>query len=141
MPELGEGQHQEVRIKSEEEGIQEIVEHLRGAELESARFQAFADYADWQNELAKENGDVKIINETIRQRKNGMREYKKEYDQLPKVIGPYIRALRNTLSNEPFNKGFNPLERHSQIFVATLQNIKDQEIDKRSQQSPTPPEK
>src|SRR4051794_39749441 len=90
-------EHGQDELRAEKEGVREIAEHLRDVELESARMQAFADYADREKELASKNGDAKMIDETIRQRRNGMRGYKKEYDQIPTIIGAYSGALLKSL--------------------------------------------
>jgi hypothetical protein len=138
-------EHGQDELRNEKKGIQAIVEHLRDAELESARFQAFADYADRENELSSKYGDAKMIDETIRQRINGMRRYKKEHDLIPTITSVYNRALMNRLLGDKslpaLYENRDPLDMHRQLFATTLQSIKSELIDKKSQQSETSPNK
>jgi hypothetical protein len=130
-------EHGQDELRDEKEGIRAIVEHLRNAKLESARFQAFADYADRENELANKHGDTKMIDETIRQRINGMRGYKKEYDLIPTITSSYEGVLRKRLLND---KSFSALysvrdslDMYWQEFANTLKTIKEEVIDEISQ--------
>jgi hypothetical protein len=72
---------------AEEQARQKVLEHLKDAELESPRFQAFCDYTDLQNAgefilkppqpegsllLPDRLFNADMIAETIRQRSNGI---------------------------------------------------------------------
>src|SRR5438067_1215971 len=69
--------------------IEEITSDLRGEKLESARFQAFADYADHlvADEQVRSSPEstlflirYSLIQETKRRRNNGLQGYKKAYE-------------------------------------------------------------
>ena len=129
-------QPQEVSIPSaEKEGIREIAERLKDAKLESPEFQAFADFADKQQE-----GDTKLLEETIRQRRNGMRGYKAAYDQMPKVTDAYSSALLKRLLGDAslIHMDRKSIDMHKNVFAFTLKDLKEQLIDAKSQQSQPP---
>jgi hypothetical protein len=81
-------------LSATEQAMRDIEEHIGGAELGSARFQAFADYADHASaevslQKSPSNSIVQmefsLINETIRQRKNGNTGYKMEFESAEKL--------------------------------------------------------
>jgi hypothetical protein len=79
---------------------QEIVDHLEGAGLESARWKAFADFADREEAIVLAQGDegrnnirLALIEETIRQRKNEVKGYKTEYGIFETVGKAYMTAM------------------------------------------------
>jgi hypothetical protein len=131
--------HSEYSKSIAEERIakQKILEHLKYAKLESPRFQAFCDYADLQNasEFIRKppppegirlmpdllfNPDM--IAETIRQRSNGIKGYKKELYQIVDVTRDYLEV----------SQGRYP-EPGAQIkFASELMIIKEQEIVRKS---------
>ena len=136
-------------LTPEEKARQKIIEHLKDAELESPRFQAFADYADLQEQIGlqrKLNHLFKIdkvevtgspmIKETIRQRKNGRKGYKREYELVEDITEDYYEALFDRESEGRASQTINTNEPEvgAQFnFCQGLVDIKNQEIDEKSQ--------
>jgi hypothetical protein len=129
----------ERELTPEQKGQQKIVEFLKDSELESPRFQAFTDYADLEYaNLSKTLGlgapsdapNIDFVRETIRQRKNGVKGYLREHEQVISVAGDYWRAVHDRASNAP---------RGAFDFGTGLQDLKYSEIKKKSQET-TPPQ-
>ena len=115
-------------LTPEDKARQRIVEHLQDAELESPRFQAFADYTDLQNShewLPRPNRifNADMVRETTRQRINGTKGYKREYEQVQGMVDDYWRVCKDT--------SFDPPMAQSK-FAQFLMEIKNQEIEKKS---------
>lgn len=122
------------------EAIRTIEQHIKDAELGSARFQAFADYADYleanvHSGLLKKEVDVRLIEETIRQRKNGVMGYKREFGQATKLYEDLYNSIYTT-SDDRINALHNSSERISRgqlpEVLDLLMNIKNQAIEKKS---------
>src|SRR5919106_1590701 len=137
-PEFNSGQKVEKsELTPTEKSIQKIEEHIKDAKLSSARFQAFADYADYleaniHSGLLKKEVDVCLIEETIRQRKNGVMGYKSEFDQATKLYEDLYNSIYinsddriTTLhdSSERISRGQLPKG------IDLLMNIKNQAIE------------
>jgi hypothetical protein len=139
-----------------ERAEQNIIAHLEGAGLESVRWKAFTDFVDREEAFVQAKGDQKrtdvrlaIIDETIRQRKNELKGYKKEYGLLGPVIREYRVATeeyesknswyKNNLKKtdmdkyREYTKDEDFPEHWSQVCVRGLQRLKEQELDKISQ--------
>jgi hypothetical protein len=139
-----------------ERAAQKIVDHLENAGLDSVRWKAFADYVDREEAAVfsysdEERKDIRLclIDETIRQRKNEVKGYKKEYDLLETVAKDYIEAMNEHVTKEhayreslrkadmgkytayTMNQPFFETNRY-RGSVRGLVGIKEQEIDKRS---------
>jgi hypothetical protein len=121
-----------------------IEKYIQDVPLESPRLQAFAGKADFQQEMARLGasyretpeevigrvGEIKaikllMIGETIRQRENGMKDYKPEkamIEGLSKTLGRAFEEKGNSIHD----------------YADTLLSIKNREIDKRSQQPQNP---
>jgi len=116
-----------------------IEKYIQDVPLESPRLQAFADKADFQQEMTRLGanysetpeevigrvGEIKaikllLIGETIRQRENGMKDYKPEKG--------LIEKLTNTLGRAFEEKGNSIHD-----YADTLLSIKNREINKRNQ--------
>jgi hypothetical protein len=116
-------------LTREEAKRQNIIEHLKDTPLETPRFQACADSIDLTYESLRANpNNIKlvVIEETIRQRKNGIAGYKKD---------DYWNAMEETLRNTtdiPKAIYKNMVRSFPIRFAHNLQEIKDQEIDKRN---------
>jgi hypothetical protein len=144
MSELESGQNvepsKEGELTPEQKGRQKIVEYLSNAEIESPRFQAFTDYADLEYANLRETlgalaapsdtPNIDFVRETIRQRKNGVKGYLREHEQVISTAGDYWRAVTDISSN-PSRGAFD--------FATALQDIKYTEIKKKSQEPLTPP--
>jgi hypothetical protein len=101
------GPIEETKLTPTNEIVEEMTNYIKGERLESTKFQAFADYADYMFAVSKMRGssdnilfqfEYCLIQETKRQRKNGVRGYKEEYEeieQLGKRLGRSITADRN----------------------------------------------
>jgi hypothetical protein len=131
-------------VIAEEKAQQKILEHLRDANLESPRFQAFCDYTDLQNAsefirkppqpeslrfMPDQLFNAVMIAETIRQRANGSRGYKRELHQLIDVTRDYLEVAQ----------GRYPQSGAQAKFALELLKIKDQEIARKSAQPSPPP--
>jgi len=139
-----------------ESASQKIVDHLDDAGLESARWMAFADYADRDEAFVLSHGDKErkdirlgLIDETIRQRKNEIKGYKNEDGLLETIVKNYRVAIheyvtkkysyrenlrktdmdkyREYTKNDPF-----PQTDSYGVSARGLLRIKEHEIDKRS---------
>jgi len=138
----GNPHHEQVSLTPEQRLFRaqdNIEKYVQDVPLESPRLQAFADKADFQQEMAKLGasfretpeevigrvGEIKaikllMIGETIRQRENGIKSYKPE-----KTL---IERLSNTLGRASEEQG-----KSTQDYADILLSIKDREIDKRNQ--------
>jgi hypothetical protein len=124
-------------VIAEEKARQKIVEYLKDAKLESPQFQAFCDYADLQygSELILKprlpqglrfmpdqlfNADM--IAETIRQRSNGIKGYKRELYQVVDVTRDYLEV----------SQGRYPEPRAQIKFASELLKLKEHAIERKS---------
>lgn len=135
---------------------QNIVAHLEGAGLESVRWKAFADFVDREEAFALSGGDqgrkdirLGLIDETIRQRVNELKGYKKERGLFETIAHDYRVAMdehesknswyKNNLRRTDMNKykEYTKDEPFTEnwylIYARGLRGVKEQEIDKRSQ--------
>src|SRR2546428_442859 len=106
--------HEASELSPLEKVQQRIVEHLNDATLESPRFQAFCDIADReyaQSVMYTSDSDgrgylrdmIGHVEETIRQRKNGTKGYKKEFDVIDTMRKDHyaeVWKLPHTYSND-----------------------------------------
>jgi hypothetical protein len=126
-----------LKFERVEKAEQKIIDHLKDTALESPRFQAFADFVDFReatSHMPGERDEIKkaMIEETIRQRKNGVKGYKTEFELIGETTHDYWQALASfTNSTDEF------LARTPKQFALGLRTIKDKEIDKRNQQPPS----
>ena len=119
---------------SEDRGRQKIIESLKGYEQGTPRFEAFCDYVDLLETTRKdsENGiKTAMIEETIRQRKNGVKGYKKEFDSMHyNITGTLWDIISHDVPDIP------QLQQEANVkYVERLVDIKIQEIDKRTRSS------
>src|SRR3954466_4456210 len=96
---------EKAKLTLKEQAIDNIENYIKDAELDSSRFQAFADYVDHldakkrsermlhDEDRTERRSKLNLIEETIRQRQNGIRGYKEEFDNVPQLIVPLEKAL------------------------------------------------
>jgi hypothetical protein len=124
-PEIG-------KLIPKEVAKQEIEKYLQDAELGSPRFNAFSDYVDKNYATAfKENNiesqlRLSMIEETIRQRTNGVKGYKAAFENMPDFEGGLRRAIASDLTPEE-------QWRANGITAGSLNSLKEQLISKKSQ--------
>src|SRR4051812_17860237 len=89
-----------VEITPKEQALKKVEEQLNQSAMESPQFQAFADYIDYMraetdleiddsnNPYTSQQKDMKycLIEETIRQRRNGVLGYEQAYDNASLLI-------------------------------------------------------
>ena len=86
-------------ISTTEQARRNIEEYVGNPELGSSRFQAFADYVDWQEAqfLADKNKSHELrsalIEENIRQRKNGVSGYQREFETVSGLHKKLLQAI------------------------------------------------
>jgi hypothetical protein len=134
---------EESEIKSRIDRTREkIVEHLKKVELDSPRFQAFADYADlyyaaYGQDDANEGVlayNPTLIAETIRQRRNGcIKGYNSEFERIMVLAGD----LRNVLEHKYSEDDVRGKGSRSDLAIE-LRIIKTNEI-VRKNHAPSPP--
>ena len=125
-----------VELTPTENVLREIEEYYKGTDLTSARFQAFADYIDYldakyvqKHKVRDKQAGIPLIEETIRQRKNGLMGYKKEFDRASQFRDNLRKAIGiNVYSRKPYSRDALNQE------IDYMQRIKDRLIDTHSQQ-------
>jgi hypothetical protein len=135
------------RIGSIEKAQQGIVDHLNGHDLGTPRMDTFTDYVDWYVASRKEDRndiEVSMIKETMRQRRNSVKGYATEEGLLDGIVDDYWfmvrdKSMRDRPGEDPHQKYVRVLkstqdgtfEDPQQIYAKGLQEIKHQEIIKR----------
>ena len=124
------------------EGVVEFLnETEQDSKIDSPRFQAYCDYVDV--ELAGGMGESKtlkqaLIQETIRQRRNGVLGYDDEFGEVEKREKEYENNFQNM--HKINNIGMTLEEQKKARVIAEWKSVKEQEIKKRNQQYKKPPQ-
>jgi hypothetical protein len=105
------------RIGSIEKAQQRIVDHLNGHDLGSPRMDAFTDYVDWYFASRKEDRneiEVAMIKETMRQRRNSVKGYAAEEGLLDSILDDYFFIAQDTLMRD--KPGEAPHEKRARVL-------------------------
>ena len=127
-------------LTPEEKFQQTIEKHFEGHDLQSPRVQAAFDFTDlrnadirqpWQSPIETASFDENLIMETIRQRINGVKGYKREIESFSNLANSFHEELKDRdLLGEAH-------EKYSQSLV----DMKNKTIDRLTEQPQTPPQK
>ena len=121
----------EKRLETSGLARQKIEEHINDAELDSTRFQAFADYVDFKEAQfwCSDGGNFSmfearliLIEETIRQRTNQVRGYRREFKHTEHL---HDSLRKSTTYDGPYRIGKLPQD------IKYLRDLKNEAIEKR----------
>jgi hypothetical protein len=131
---------EEARFTARDQAVKNIEHHVNDATQESPRFQAFADFVDHLNARNRYESPpykpedrlrLHLIEETVRLRKNGIGNYKREWDRTARLVDSLGRALINEAKAIFSPNLVYPIKTE---LPNVLINIKERAIDEKSLQ-------